>query len=182
MPIAYPELGFIFLDAGELSDDYTLSADGAYRNLWGNGDANRLEGNTFDNYINGDGGIDTLVGGQGNDTYRVDQPDDVITELAGEGIDTVWSNVDYTLGANVENLFLDEGGGPNITGTGNELANRRRNRRRRLYGRQCARPGRRTSGRGQRYGHELRHVYPRGQTRRREHYLDGHRGDRRYGQ
>jgi Ca2+-binding RTX toxin-like protein len=124
MPIAYPELGFIFLDAGELSDDYTLSADGAYRNLWGNGDANRLEGNTFDNYINGDGGIDTLVGGQGNDTYRVDQPNDVITELAGEGIDTVWSNVDYTLGANVENLFLDEGGGPNITGTGNELANR----------------------------------------------------------
>ena len=124
MPIAYPELGFIFLDASELNDDYTLSADGAYRNLWGNGDANRLEGNAFNNYINGDGGVDTLIGGQGDDTYRVDQPDDVITELSGEGIDTVWSNVGYTLDANVENLFLDEGGGPDLLGIGNELSNR----------------------------------------------------------
>jgi Ca2+-binding RTX toxin-like protein len=124
MPRKFPDLGIIFIDDADANDNYALDASGTYTKLWGNSRANRLEGNAFDNYLNGDGGDDTLVGGQGNDTYRVDQPADVITELAGEGVDTVWSTVGYTLGANVENLILDESGGLNLDATGNELANR----------------------------------------------------------
>ncbi|EJM69692.1 calcium-binding protein, partial [Pseudomonas sp. GM55] len=47
---------------------------------------------------------------------------DVVSELAGAGIDTVWTSLaSYTLGANVENLFF--GGTGNFLGSGNELDN-----------------------------------------------------------
>ena len=57
------------------------------------------------------------MGGLGNDIYYVDDMGDVITELANEGLDTVYSSVDFTLGANVENLSLL--GSSAINGTGN---------------------------------------------------------------
>jgi Ca2+-binding RTX toxin-like protein len=62
-----------------------------------------------------------MAGGTGNDTYVVDSIFDVVTELAGGGIDTIRSSVSRTLGANQENLTLT--GGANISGTGNNLNN-----------------------------------------------------------
>jgi Ca2+-binding RTX toxin-like protein len=67
-------------------------------------------------------GADTMAGGTGNDTFMVDDAADVVTELAGEGTDTVQSYLaNYTLGLHVENLTLL--GNLNAGGTGNALAN-----------------------------------------------------------
>ncbi|WP_317850314.1 calcium-binding protein, partial [Pseudomonas sp. GL-RE-19] len=72
--------------------------------------------------IIGGAGTDTMVGGVDNDVYAVTELGDVVSELGGEGIDTVWTSLgSYVLGANVENLFF--GGSGNFAGTGNALDN-----------------------------------------------------------
>jgi hypothetical protein len=47
-----------------------------------------------------------MLGGIGNDTYVVTSTADVVSELANEGSDTVFSLVSYVLPGNVENLNL----------------------------------------------------------------------------
>jgi Ca2+-binding RTX toxin-like protein len=80
--------------------------------------------------MNGLAGADRMTGGDGNDTYIVDNAGDVVVEVSGQGADLVRSGISsYTLGAYVENLELT---GNAITGigsaygnkiTGNDLAN-----------------------------------------------------------
>ena len=62
----------------------------------------------------------TLVGGLGDDTYIISNPNETIVEAAGGGLDTVkvWSS--YTLADNLENLVVQ---GSALTGIGNTLAN-----------------------------------------------------------
>jgi Ca2+-binding RTX toxin-like protein len=82
---------------------------------------NRLEGLAGDDYLDGSGGADVMLGGPGNDGYFVDNRGDLVIELAGEGIDTVESIIDFTLPEHVENLVLLLGA---TTGIGNDQANR----------------------------------------------------------
>ncbi|SMF55513.1 type I secretion C-terminal target domain (VC_A0849 subclass) [Azospirillum oryzae] len=75
-------------------------------------------------YAGDDTAADTLLGGSGDDVYWVNGPEDVITEAAGEGVDEVVAKVSWTLGANLENLTLQEVGAvSNGFATGNDLAN-----------------------------------------------------------
>lgn len=97
----------------------TLTGGGTI-NGSGNAGANIITGNNMNNVINGNGGADIMRGGLGNDTYVTDGGD-TITELAGQGTDTVVSSVSYTLGANLENLRLT--GSATMNGSGNGLNN-----------------------------------------------------------
>ena len=92
------------------------TGNGLNNTLTGNGVANTLVGGAGDDVLNGAAGVDTMVGGIGNDTYYVDVAGDVVTELAGEGIDTVYAAVNYTLGGNVENLVINSSAAINATG------------------------------------------------------------------
>jgi Ca2+-binding RTX toxin-like protein len=68
------------------------------------------------------GGVTTMVGGADNDVYIVTKASDVVTEIAGGGVDAVQTALAaFTLPGNVENLTFTGAGA--FTGTGNELAN-----------------------------------------------------------
>ena len=66
-------------------------------------------------------GADTLEGGLGDDKYIVNDSTDVITEFAGEGIDTVFTTVSYALGSELE--YVVAAGTTAITLTGNSKDN-----------------------------------------------------------
>jgi trimeric autotransporter adhesin len=113
-------------------DNLTLTGT-ASSNGTGNELNNAIAGNSGDNQLDGGLGIDNMVGGDGNDIYYVDNIGDITTETnaiavlaqnavgTAGGIDTVYSSVSRTLGANLENLTLFGLG--NINATGNTLAN-----------------------------------------------------------
>ena len=98
-----------------------LSGGGGNDTLSGGGGNDTLLGGLGSDSLDGGAGADSLTGGADNDMYWVDDPGDSITELAGEGSDTVESSVTYTLGANLE--YLELLGSGNINGTGNSLDN-----------------------------------------------------------
>ncbi|MGD1925036.1 MAG: beta strand repeat-containing protein [Paracoccaceae bacterium] len=64
----------------------------------------------------GEGGADTLIGGAGNDRYFVDDVADIVVELAGEGDDLVYTEVDFTLSDNVEDARATGTSDVNLTG------------------------------------------------------------------
>jgi hypothetical protein len=76
------------------------------------------------NDITGDGAVDILIGGTGDDTFRIYEAQDSIIENAGEGRDTViaW-RMNYDLGANLEALQIASLRGDSFVGRGNDGAN-----------------------------------------------------------
>ena len=95
-------------------------------NLIGNYVSQIIVGNYGDNVLNGgSGGVDTLVGLFGNDTYAVGDARTVIVEQAGQGFDTAVTSVSYTLGAGVSVEVFAAQNAASTTGLrlgGNELA------------------------------------------------------------
>lgn len=79
-----------------------------------------LTGDEGANVLTGNSGRSVLTGLEGDDTYYVSDATNRIVESANGGTDTVHATVNWTLSANVENLFLDAG----TVATGNALANR----------------------------------------------------------
>jgi parallel beta-helix repeat protein len=87
----------------------------------GNAASNLLRGGLGNDILDGGAGVDTLEGGDGNDAYYVDNAGDLIIELPGQGVDTIYTSISLALPATVENIIAIGGGA--LALTGNELNN-----------------------------------------------------------
>ena len=83
-----------------------LTGNNAANTIQGGAGNDIINGGAGNDYLDGGSGTDTMNGGTGDDVYVVNQQDDSVSEKIGEGNDTVYSYVSYTLGENVENLYL----------------------------------------------------------------------------
>ncbi len=116
----YGDAGADLLYGGDGADSIYGGVDADQ--LFGDAGNDQLFGEAGNDTLDGDAGQDSLSGGLGNDVYVVDQPGDVVVELAGEGVDTVRAGSSYTLSEHVEHLTLLENAW-NAVATGNELNN-----------------------------------------------------------
>jgi Ca2+-binding RTX toxin-like protein len=97
--------------SGAAGNDTLLGMDGA----------DTLRGDDGNDKLDGGTGADRMEGGLGNDSYYVDSTGDVVVEAAAGGSDRVFSPFGYTLGANLESLYLT--GTAAVDATGNSVAN-----------------------------------------------------------
>lgn len=102
-----------------LDGNDTISGGGGDDTIEGDAGDDTLFGDAGNDWLDGGTGSDLMTGDDGNDSYVVDTPFDMVVELPGGGIDTVYAASDYTLGAEVENLVLTQAG----VGTGNAFDN-----------------------------------------------------------
>lgn len=61
--------------------------------LFGSGGADILRGDAGNDYLDGGTGQDDMNGGTGADTYIVDNNNDTVSELSGDGIDLVFTAI-----------------------------------------------------------------------------------------
>ncbi|MBE6440799.1 MAG: DUF4347 domain-containing protein [Desulfovibrio desulfuricans] len=99
----------------------TIAGNALGNKIVGMGGNDSLDGGDGDDFLDGGDGklsgttdygtdkSDTLAGGKGDDQFVVRNVNDVVAEAANQGTDHVYSFIDYTLGANVENLTLLDG-------------------------------------------------------------------------
>jgi Ca2+-binding RTX toxin-like protein len=112
--------------SGDEGNDYLYGDEGNDTLIGGTGDDTLNSGIGNDSLNGGAGndilvggsdndGLDILAGGVGDDNYGVYSSDTVVVEGVGSGADTIWTEVNQILGANIENLYLVG----SINGTGN---------------------------------------------------------------
>ncbi len=105
---------------GYQGNDTLIGGDG--NDVVNGGDNNDLlQGGAGNDRLGGLGGTDRMEGGTGNDTYTVNNAAATLIEAAGEGTDTVRSQISWSLGSNFENLVLLGTG--NLNGVGNSSIN-----------------------------------------------------------
>jgi trimeric autotransporter adhesin len=118
-------LGLVFAGADNITgtdsfDDYLIGYAGN-DTIKGEGGNDTVDGGAGNDILFGGAGVDSLIGGAGNDTFVVDDLADVVVEALNGGADLVESTVDFTLGDHIESLNLS--GDADVDGTGNGLAN-----------------------------------------------------------
>ncbi|WP_426142880.1 M10 family metallopeptidase C-terminal domain-containing protein [Pseudomonas sp. DWP3-1-2] len=118
------DLGFVADSSDNNSAaDITEGTQNEGGSIFGTSDDDTLVGSAGNDILDGDLGADDMSGGDGNDIYVVDNAMDSVTETndSVSQIDTVRASVNWTLGANTENLTLT--GVSAIDGSGNDLNN-----------------------------------------------------------
>lgn len=73
--------------------------------------------------MDGQSGADVMLGGLGDDVYYIDDVGDVLIEEEDSGYDKVISNISYSLGEHLEELWLRTGTSA-LTADGNDLDNK----------------------------------------------------------
>jgi Ca2+-binding RTX toxin-like protein len=92
-------------DEGAAAYAMWVDAHLAGRELIGDDGANALAGGAGADTLDGGAGVDTLTGGAGDDVYYTTLSD-MVVEVSGGGVDTVFSQDSLTLPAHVENVVL----------------------------------------------------------------------------
>lgn len=77
-------------------------------NLVGNSANNTLVGTNFDDFLDGAGGADRMVGRGGNDFYFVDNAEDVVDERGGYSTDIDWVFTSVNVNLQQSGRFLGE--------------------------------------------------------------------------
>jgi Ca2+-binding RTX toxin-like protein len=111
------------LDMGPGAEDVgdTLNGGAGNDHLEGGVGGDQLIGEAGIDHLDGGHGADTMSGGADDDLYFIDNAGDVVTENTAEGTDTVYTLIDYRLGANLEALAALGAAAINLYG--NALAN-----------------------------------------------------------
>ena len=92
--------------------------------LYGMRGDDALYGGEGNDVLNGGTGADVMVGGTGNDIYYVDNVGDTVTENPGEGTDTIYTSINYTIGTGSPiEVLRANAGTTGLVLTGNDLAN-----------------------------------------------------------
>jgi Ca2+-binding RTX toxin-like protein len=118
---------FRFADGTALSYDqlvqrgFDLTGAAGSETIIGTNMTDRITGLAGHDVLDGRAGGDVLAGGPGDDMYVVENVGDLVIENFNEGIDTVQSSIDYTLGMDIEHLTLT--GTAALSGGGNTQNN-----------------------------------------------------------
>ena len=107
----------------------TLTGGAEDDELYGLGGNDTLDGGAGFDFLDGGTGDDQLIGGTGDDTYVVDSVGDTIVETSTDvnEWDTVQSSVSWTLGDNLEILYLQgyyDGNGAYVEDDGQAIYDR----------------------------------------------------------
>ncbi|MCK9983854.1 MAG: hypothetical protein AzoDbin1_00326, partial [Azoarcus sp.] len=100
-----------------------IGIDGRKMDLYGGAGDDVIYGSNCGGVLDGGAGNDIMYGGSGQDDFYVDSELDQVIESTSSGTyaDSVYAPFTYTLGANIENLYLT--GSANLSGFGNGLDN-----------------------------------------------------------
>jgi Ca2+-binding RTX toxin-like protein len=102
-----------------------IDGTSAGETLTGTSDADVIRAFGGNDLLDGREGADRLEGGTGDDTYYIDNPNDVVIENLGEGFDAIYTTVSYSLAAGVELEWLSAfsaAGTAALTLVGNEFS------------------------------------------------------------
>jgi Ca2+-binding RTX toxin-like protein len=108
----------------QTTENFAITTGSGNDNITTGDGIDELDGGAGSDVLNSGGGNDTLIGGAGadslaggldNDIYFVENTGDQVQENSGEGNDSVFSKVNFTIPNNVEILGMN---GSGLTGTG----------------------------------------------------------------